>query len=132
MARAEASELLALMERFAAAWNRHDIDALMSCMHPDGVYEASTGADRDGERFSGESAVRDGYQSLLDRMPDAQWHDARHFVAGDRGVTEWTFTATKPNGARIETDGCDLLTFREGLIVRKSSLRKIRPDLPAD
>ncbi|MEU8781667.1 nuclear transport factor 2 family protein [Streptomyces sp. NPDC048637] len=127
----EASELLALMERFAAAWNRHDIDTLMSCMHPEGIYEASTGAERDGERFSGATAVREGYQALLDRMPDAQWLDARHFVAGDRGVTEWTFTATKPNGARVETDGCDLLTFRDGLIVRKSSLRKIRPDVPA-
>ena len=124
----EVSELLALMQRFAEAWNRHDVDGLMACMHPEGVYEASSGPDRHGERFVGAPAVRQAYRTLLDRLPDARWSGARHLVAGDRGVTEWTFTATTPDGGRIDTDGCDLLTFRDGLIVRKSALRKIRPD----
>lgn len=125
----DAASLLSVMDRFAQAWNRHDVDTLMECTHPDGTYEASAGPDASGKVYSGAASVRDAYAALLAKFPDAQWHSARHFVSGDRGVTEWTFTATNPDGSRIQTDGCDLLTFRDGLIRRKSSLRKIRPDL---
>ena len=49
-------------------------------------------------------------------MPDAQWNGAAHFVDGDRGVTQWTFTATRPDGTKISSAGCDLFVFRDGLI----------------
>ena len=35
---------LKLLDDFAAAWNRHDVDALMACMTSDCVFEASAGA----------------------------------------------------------------------------------------
>jgi hypothetical protein len=51
--------------------------------------------------------------------------DARHFVAGDRGCSEWLLTGTSPEGVRVEVRGCDLWTFRGGLVVRKDSYWKI-------
>ncbi len=33
-------------------------------------------------------------------IPDAQWAEGSHFVCGDRGVSEWTFKGTKPDGTR--------------------------------
>ncbi len=41
-------------------------------------------------------------------FPDAQWTRARHFVAGGRGVSEWTFSGTKRDGTRVEVAGCVL------------------------
>ena len=32
---------LKLLDDFAAAWNRHDVDGLMACMAPDCVFEAA-------------------------------------------------------------------------------------------
>jgi ketosteroid isomerase-like protein len=42
-----------LLRAFADAWNRHDVDALMSMMTADGVFEASGGNMVDGDRHEG-------------------------------------------------------------------------------
>jgi len=47
-----------LLQAFADAWNRHDVDALMSMMTTDCVFEASGGNAVDGERHEGQRAVR--------------------------------------------------------------------------
>ncbi len=120
------ADLLSLLDRFAAAWNRHDLDALMSMMTGDCVFDASAGPDVTGERSEGQPAVRAAYAAVFDAFPDAHWADARHFVAGNRGVSEWTFTGTRADGTRVEVNGCDLLTFRDGKIAVKNSYRKNR------
>ena len=42
-------------------------------------------------------------------------------------MSEWTFTGTRADGARVEVHGCDLFTCRNGKIVVKNSYRKNRP-----
>lgn len=115
-----------LLHAFAAAWNRHDVDAVMSMMTADCVFAASAGDAVNGERHEGQSAVRAAFASVLAQYPDAHWGGARHFVVGDRGVSEWTFTGTGREGGRIEVNGCDLFTFQGGKIVIKNSFRKNR------
>lgn len=122
---------LELLDAFAQAWNRHDADALMSMMTDDCVYAASAGDDVHGRRYEGQEAVRASFQAIFDAFPDAQWNDATHFVGGDRGLSEWRFTATAADGGRIETNGCDVFTFRDGRIRLKNSFRKNRPPVPA-
>jgi steroid delta-isomerase-like uncharacterized protein len=118
-----------VLHQFAEAWNRHDIDALMSIMTEDCVFEASAGPDVCGTRYAGRDAVRSGFAEVWATFPDAHWGSARHIVIGDRGVSEWTFTGTRADGTRVEVDGCDLFTFREGRIAVKDSYRKNRPPL---
>jgi steroid delta-isomerase-like uncharacterized protein len=115
------------LQRFADAWNRHDVDALMSFMAEDCVFEASAGSEIYGSRYAGREAVRAGFAEVWATFPDAHWGNARHFVAGDRGVSEWTFTGTRLDGSRVEVHGCDVFTFRDGKIVLKNSYRKNRP-----
>jgi nucleoside-diphosphate-sugar epimerase len=58
--------------------------------------------------------------------------DPNHiFVHGDFGVSEWTFEGTAADGSRIETDGVDLFTFKDGKILVKNVFRKARPNIPA-
>ena len=114
------------LDAFADAWNRHDADALMSFMSEDCVFESSTGPDSCGTRYVGREAVRAGYVEVWKSFPDAHWGNARHFVLGDRGVSEWTFTGTRMDGTRVEVHGCDLFTFRGGKIALKNSYRKNR------
>jgi steroid delta-isomerase-like uncharacterized protein len=121
------TDFLTLLDLFADAWNRHDLDALMSMMTDDCVFEASAGPDVDGQRSAGQQAVRAAYAAVFEAFPDARWAGARHFVAGNRGVSEWTFTGTQQDGKQVEVTGCDLFTFRDGKIAIKNSYRKNRP-----
>jgi ketosteroid isomerase-like protein len=122
-------DLEELLEAFADAWNRHDLEALMSMMTEDGVFEASAGNNVNGERHEGHRAVRAAYEAVFAQYPDARWADARHFVKGNRGVSEWTFTGGLSDGRRVEVAGCDLFTFRNGKITVKKSFRKNRPPI---
>lgn len=114
------------LQAFAGAWNRHDVDALMTYMSDDCVFESSAGPDRWGRRYSGRDEVRAGFVEVFRTFPDAHWGSATHFVQGDRGVSEWTFTGTRSDGARVEVHGCDLFLFRDGKIALKNSFRKNR------
>jgi steroid delta-isomerase-like uncharacterized protein len=114
------------LQAFADAWNRHDADALMSFMAEDCAFEASAGPDAWGVRASGAEAVRAAFAQVWATFPDAHWGHARHFVCGDRGVSEWTFTGTRLDGTTVEVHGCDLFTFRDGKIALKDSYRKNR------
>ena len=118
------------LQAFADAWNRHDVDAIMSFMTDDCVFEASAGPEVCGEHFEGPEAVRAAFADVWATFPDAHWGNARHFVCGDRGVSEWVFSGTRRDGTRVEVHGCDLFRFRDGKIALKNSYRKNRPPLP--
>jgi ketosteroid isomerase-like protein len=117
---------LALLDAFADAWNRHDTDAILSMMTDDCVFEASRGPDVKGTIYTGQGEVRRGIEEVFTTFADARWNGSRHFIAGDRGVSEWVFAATGPDGARVEVQGCDVFTFRDGKIAVKNSYRKQR------
>ncbi len=111
---------------FCDAFNRHDLDALMAHMTEDCVFDASAGPDREGRRYSGREAVRGGFAEVFENFPDSRWEGGRHWVSGDRGVSEWVFRGTRRDGTRVEVNGCDLFTFRDGKIAVKDSFRKQR------
>lgn len=116
---------------FAAAWNRHDLDALMRFMHDDCVFHAVAGPDLLGRTFSGHAEVREGFKAAWTTLPDAAWLEGEHFVAGDRGVSECTFKGTQADGSRIEARMVDVFTFKDGKILVKNAFRKNRPALMA-
>jgi steroid delta-isomerase-like uncharacterized protein len=131
MSRVIAEVTTELLQAFADEWNRHDVEALMSFMADDCVFEASAGPDVCGTRYVGREAVRGGYAEVWSIFPDAHWGNARHVVHGERGFSEWTFTGTRVDGTRVEANGCDLFTYRDGKITLKNSYRKNRPPVAA-
>ncbi len=114
------------LQSFADAFNAHDLDAIMSHMTDDCVFEASAGPEVNGEKFMGQVQVRKAFEEVFITYPDAQWNEPRHFVFGNRGFSEWTFTGTRKDGTKVEVTGCDLFTFKDGKIAVKNSYRKNR------
>jgi steroid delta-isomerase-like uncharacterized protein len=115
------------LRQFADAWNRHDADAILSFMTDDCIYQPSAGSEVCGTHYAGRDAVRAGCIDVWTNFPDAHWGSDRHFVQGNRGVSEWTFSGTRLDGMRVEVHGCDVFTFRNGKIWLKDSYRKNRP-----
>jgi ketosteroid isomerase-like protein len=116
---------------FDEGWNRHDVDALMGFMSDDCVFETASGTDVCGTRHVGRERVREAFARVFATFPDVAFRDVRHVVAGDRGMSEWTFAGTTPDGKKIEVNGCDLFTFRGGKIALKSSYIKNRTVNPS-
>ena len=52
-------------------------------------------------------------------LPDVHYGEDSHWVAGDRGCSEWTVTGTRPMGERVNVRGCDLFQFKDGKISKK-------------
>jgi ketosteroid isomerase-like protein len=116
---------VATLEAVLAAFNRHDIEAIMAFFTEDATIEMPRGADPWGSRCAGKAAVREGLAARFSGIPDVRYSDDRHWVCGDRGVSEWLLTGATTTGERIAVRGCDLWEFHEGRIRRKDSYWKI-------
>ncbi|MCT7654244.1 nuclear transport factor 2 family protein [Oceanimonas sp. NS1] len=109
------------------AFNRHDINEVMSYFDDDIVFETVAGNEAHGSRIVGHQAVKARFEETWGTMPDVQWLNGHHYSAGDRVISECTFVATQPDGKRIEADSLDIFTFRDGKIIGKRAFRKQRP-----
>jgi steroid delta-isomerase-like uncharacterized protein len=120
------SALRETIARYNAAWNAHDLDAIMAMHAPDMVFENHTA----GESASGE-AVREHIGAIFETWPDIEFATRRLYVREDLVVQEWTASAThaktmrrgdlvaEPTGRRVEWDGLDVIPFEDGLVKRK-------------
>jgi ketosteroid isomerase-like protein len=114
-----------VLQQVLDAFNRHDLDAIMAYFVEDAVLEMPRGPEPWGTRCTGKAAVREGLAQRFAGIPDVHYSEDRHWVCGDRGVSEWLLTGTTTAGERIEVRGCDLWEFRGDQIVRKDSYWKI-------
>jgi ketosteroid isomerase-like protein len=117
---------LRVLRDVCAAFDRHDLDAIMAHFVDDCVFESPRGSEAHGSRFVGSRAVREAFAGRFAGIPDVRYTDDSHFVAGERGASEWLLSGTTTSGERIEVRGCDLWTFRGDRIAEKRSFWKIR------
>ena len=114
-----------ILEELLVAFNDHDADAVMEFFTEDCVFEMPRGPDPWGRRLTGKADVRTGIEARFAGIPDIHYDGDRHWVCGDRGVSEWTITGTDVSGTKVEVQGCDLFELRDGKIARKDSYWKI-------
>ena len=122
---ANGAEILAALEGLAAAFNAHDIDAVMSFFAPDCSLDMPRGSEPHGTRFQGLEDVKKGIMGRFETTPDVHYADLEHFVSGNCGMSRWLLTGTKRNGEKVKVRGCDFYTFQNGRVVRKDSYWKI-------
>jgi ketosteroid isomerase-like protein len=122
----EHDERVRALQAIAAAFDAHDLDAIMAHFADDAVFEGPRGSESWGTRFVGAAAVRQAFGARFEHIPDIRYQDDDHFVDGDRGASEWTLSGTTIEGEHVEVRGCDLWTFRDGKVTKKDSFWKIR------
>jgi ketosteroid isomerase-like protein len=106
-------------------FNRHDSGAILARFAEDALWLTSRGDSPEGFRLTGKDAIRTMLQKRFASIPDMSWKIHSHWVAGDRGCSEWTVTGNELNGNTLNWLGCDLWTLRkDGMITRKDTYWK--------
>lgn len=112
-----------LIERYFDAFNRHDVEAVVACFHPDAVLVGP-----DGKRLAGLAEVRRSYETEFALFPDA--HCELRLCTGNngRGVAESFFTGTRSRRGRIEAIGAEVMEMVDGKI---KEIRDYHQPVPA-
>ena len=105
-----------LLDDYRAAWLAHDVDRIVALVGDDVVYENLT----TGVRVEGADAFRTHVVETHERWPDFTFDEHAFYVAADTGVSEWTARVTAPDGRLLEWDGVDIVTCRDGRVVRNA------------
>jgi ketosteroid isomerase-like protein len=109
----EAESLRETVERYNDAWNRHDVDTIVSLHAPGFVFHNWTA----NERVEGDE-VREHIQRIFRNTPTLKFTSRRLYAHDGLVVSEWTAHAER-DGEPIEWDGVDIFPFENGLIKRK-------------
>ncbi|HEX2304628.1 MAG TPA: SgcJ/EcaC family oxidoreductase [Gaiella sp.] len=120
-------ELEALIDRYNAAWNAHDIETILELHTDDSVFENHT----TGDLNVGKEAIGGAIRGIFTVFPDLQFETRRRYVRDDLVVQEWTARGThlgkmnragmevEPTGRCVEYRGMDVIPIENGLVARK-------------
>lgn len=103
--------------RFAAAFDRADIEAVMAAMTDDCVFESTTPPD--GVRHVGAAAVRTAWEQFFAGTRAARFETEEQIVCGDRLIAQWRYV-----WADGHVRGIDVFRVRDGLVAEKLSYVK--------
>jgi uncharacterized protein (TIGR03086 family) len=112
-----------VVQRFGAAWEAWDLDAIMALMADDAVFE-STGPAPDGRRIEGAAAIRAEWSEMFRATREASFTFEEAFVTGDRATARWRFSWTNDDGSAGHVRGVDVIQVVHGRISEKFSYVK--------
>ncbi len=112
-----------VIDRFGAAFNARDLEAVMAMTTPDVVFDA-TGPSPDGTRFTGRDEVRRAWAELFASTREPVFDTEELVVAGDRAVVRWRYSWMERGGGSGHIRGIDLYRIRDGLVAEKLSYVK--------
>lgn len=107
---------------FLDAFNRRDVDGIMSLMSDDCVYESPSPAP-DGTRLVGQEAVRKAWETLFTTRSSVAFDGEETVVMGDRAIARWILRWTA-DGQPQHVRGVDILRVQNGKVVTKFAYLK--------
>ncbi|HEY7007466.1 MAG TPA: nuclear transport factor 2 family protein [Jatrophihabitantaceae bacterium] len=107
---------LAVVERFNAAWDAHDLAAALALISPDCVFESTSPPD--GSRAVGTEQIAAAWQPIFDDV-SSRFTSEEVFGSGDRIVQLWRYEWTDGH-----VRGVDVFRLRDGLVCEKLSYVK--------
>ena len=115
-----------LLDEITDAYNRNDIDSVMSFFAEDAVFDHAAGPDINGTRFSGLDTIRGIFQGLFENVESVHWEPIDTRISGDKAYCEFNRIAKLKSGEIQDFLSVDILTFRESLIIHKDTFYKNR------
>ena len=116
----------ALLDAITDAYNRNDIDDVMSFFAEDAVFDHAAGTEINGTSFEGLKTIRSIFEGLFNNVDSVKWTPIDTRISGDKAYCEFHRVAQLKSGETQDFLSIDVLTFREGLIVHKDTFYKNR------
>ncbi len=116
-----------LLDAIQEAFNRHDVDGILAYFAEDCEWLMARGPDPwEAKRLKGKAAIGKVLSARYAVIPDMRWVDMQHFISkdGNRACSEWTVKGTPKEGPPIDWLGCDIWTFRDGMVTKKDTYWK--------
>jgi len=113
------------IEQWNEAWSAHDLEGVMKLFHEDIIFENWTGG-----RAQGKEALRKAWDPWFQNHGNFRFHEEDLFIdEGEQKVLfQWTLEWPSPEkgyeGKRERRRGLDVMHFRDGKIIRKSTYAK--------
>ena len=123
----DGQELQDFIDRYNAAWNDHDVDAIVSMHTEDSVFENHV----TGDVNMGREQIGRAISSIFAVFPDLAFETRRAYIRDDLVVQEWTARGThegpmtrsgitvEPTGKKVDYKGMDVIPIQDGLVARK-------------
>ena len=108
---------------FNAAFNRHDVAAMMQLMSDDCIFE-NTAPAPDGTVYAGKAAVTQFWQDFFRASPHAHIEIEEIFGFGMRCIMRWRYEWIDEAGAKGHVRGVDIFQVKNGSICEKLSYVK--------
>ena len=117
-----ADDITRVVSDFAVATNRHDVDAMLTMISEDFVFEST--APPDGQRLVGRDAVRELWEGIFQDSPHARVDTEELIVCGNRCIAllRYVFDVTNPEGGHVRA--VDVLRVQHGKLTEKRSYVK--------
>jgi steroid delta-isomerase-like uncharacterized protein len=122
----QATDAATVARGYFEAVGRRDLDAMTAFYEPGG-----TGEIHGLVELRVPDTYRAWFGDLFRAFPDFQMEILDVMSAGDKAAVRWRargcfdgegrFEGLRPNGARVDVQGCDVLTIREGRIHRNDA-----------
>jgi len=103
-------DLTVVSKRVLEALNRHDIDALVDCFHPDVRSELPTQPERG---YRGREQVRAYWAAILEDGADLKAKLLRCFADADTACSEWCWQGTRRDGTSFARAGVLIYGVRD-------------------
>ncbi len=114
-----------LLDEIQDAFNRHDVEGILSYFAEDGEWLMARGPNaREGRRCRGKAEIGAVLAERYRHIPDMRWVEMRHWIFGDKALSEWIVQGTADDGTVLDFLGCDLWEFRGGEVTKKDTYWK--------
>jgi taurine dehydrogenase small subunit len=114
-----------LLDAIQDAFNRHDVEGILSYFAEDCEWLMARGPmPQCGRRCRGKAEIGEVLSARYKQIPDMRWVEMRHWIFGDKALSEWVVQGTAADGGKLDFLGCDLWEFRDGKVTKKDTYWK--------
>ena len=124
-----AAPSIELLLQINDAFNRRDVDRILSFFTDDATFLMARGPEPCGRRVQGKEAIRKVLADRFKVISGMRWDHIDHFVTGPRAVSIWMVTGKGADGEELNYQGCDIYEFRGDKILNKDTYwKRVEPD----